>query len=166
MPSSNKTPNIGLDQWSSGDSLSDFFTALNADFSKIDTYVKNAILAAHPIGSKEFNDGTDPATYLGGTWVQTAQGCFIVGVNTGDTDFATSGKTGGEKAHTLTIAEMPNHNHPMGYKSSGSAGSGSVVPAGTDRNNTANDIIDAIGGGEPHNNLPPYQAMYVWTRTA
>lgn len=39
------------------------------------------------------------------------RGRVIVGLNSSDTDFNTLGKTGGEKAHTSTINEIPPHNH-------------------------------------------------------
>lgn len=39
------------------------------------------------------------------------RGRFIVGYNASDTDYNLVGKIGGNKTHTLTIAEMPAHNH-------------------------------------------------------
>lgn len=39
------------------------------------------------------------------------RGKFIVGYNPADSDYNAIGKTGGEKKHTLTEAEMPAHNH-------------------------------------------------------
>ena len=26
--------------------------------------------------------------------------------------------------------------------------------------------VDAVGGGQPHNNMPPYRAVYMWERVA
>lgn len=71
-----------------------------------------AILAMHPIGSLEFNvTGTNPGTYLGGTWIAWGTGRVPVGVDTGQTEFNTVEKTGGFKTHTLVTAEMPAHFH-------------------------------------------------------
>ena len=39
------------------------------------------------------------------------RGRTCVGLNIDDTDFNTIGKTGGEKSHTLTIDELPSHDH-------------------------------------------------------
>lgn len=39
------------------------------------------------------------------------KGNVPVGLNTDDTDFKTLGKISGEKKHTLTVNEMPSHNH-------------------------------------------------------
>lgn len=69
--------------------------------------------------------------------------------------------TGGEAAHTLTTAEMPNHNHTVSpnyqywyYTGSGGAGVGSASGS------TASSVtISYTGGGNAHNNLPPYYAL-------
>lgn len=68
----------------------------------------------YPVGSIYTNASvnTNPATLLGfGTWSQFGQGRVLVGIDTGDTDFGTSGNVGGTKAETLSSAQMPNHTH-------------------------------------------------------
>ena len=67
----------------------------------------------YPVGSiyETDNEGFDPNTSFGGTW-ERIKGKVIVGVDKEDGAFDTVGKTGGEKNHALTIAEMPSHNHP------------------------------------------------------
>ena len=91
--------------------------ATNADnvLVSTDTYqpLVDALLALiYPVGSiyMSVND-TNPATFLGGTWVRWGQGRVPVGVNENDSDFETPEKEGGEKKHQLTIDEMPNHRH-------------------------------------------------------
>lgn len=108
----------------------------------LENLVKQYILASHPVGSIEINiTGTNPSTYLGGTWVAWGTGKVPVGVNTSDTEFNTVEKTGGSKTHahtyshthgvpgvahthstgnhTLTVAEMPGHSHDVRQRSNG-----------------------------------------------
>lgn len=69
-----------------------------------------AVLAAHPVGSLYWTSSTDnPATtFGGGTWVQIKDK-FILAA--GDT--YSNGATGGAATVTLTIDNMPMHNHNM-----------------------------------------------------
>lgn len=70
----------------------------------------------YPVGSiyETDNEGFDPNTSFGGTW-ERIKGKVIVGVDKEDGDFDTVCKTGGEKNHTLTIAEMPSHGHTTAF---------------------------------------------------
>lgn len=83
------------------------------------------------------------------------KGRIPVGKDTNDTDFDVLGETGGEKAHTLIINEMPSHNHTFNFRTSGtqalSGDHGAYMLAGTDSTAIAN-----TGGGQAHNNLQPY----------
>lgn len=55
---------------------------------------------------------TNPSTYLGfGTWKLWGSGRVPVGVDTGQTEFNSSEKEGGEKTHTLNVTEIPTHSH-------------------------------------------------------
>lgn len=67
----------------------------------------------YPIGKIEMNtSGANPNTYLGfGTWIAWGSGRVPVGVDTNDTDFNTSEKTGGSKTIPLTTANLPSHSH-------------------------------------------------------
>ena len=90
--------------------------------------------------------------------VPDLKGRAPVGRDSAQTEFDTLGETGGEKAHVLTVAEMPSHSHPQNVTagSGGPAsridhdadGSGQVYPQGVS--------TDATGGGGSHNNLQPY----------
>lgn len=142
--------------------------------------IKSLILeTTHPIGSLEINtSGTNPSKYLGGVWESFGSGRTLVGVNTRDTSFNTVEKTGGEKTHTLTINEMPSHNHNRArIKHSnqflGPAGGSNANVAGINLNNgyypytneTENNVeVSNTGGGQAHNNLQPYITVYFWKR--
>ena len=92
------------------------------------------------------------------------KGRSLVGVDPDDTDFNVVGKTGGEKEHTLTIDEMPSHNHGVGLNSGGStSGSGLNYLYTPNQYRTYGDsgaeMILKTGGGQAHNNLQPYIVM-------
>ena len=132
----------------------------------------NAIfLTSHPIGSLfETTVSTNPGTLYGGTWAAWGGGRTPVGVNTADTSFNTVEKTGGEKTHTLTVDEIPPHNHRQINYWSGNAGSNTVVTQGLEtsdpRQYGAYDVFtENAGGGQAHNNLSPYITCYIWKRT-
>jgi microcystin-dependent protein len=80
------------------------------------------------------------------------------------------GQLGGEAAHTVNIAELPNHTHtPVGTTTDGDspiptgnylgaadhtyatlAPPVTTLPAGT---------VSVVGGSQPHNNLQPYLVL-------
>lgn len=120
----------------------------------------------YPIGSIYMSiQDTNPSVFFGGTWERIAKGKTLVGVDETDTDFNASSKTGGEKAHTLTVDEIPSHNHVFNFRTSGSqpldGNHGAYMLAGT--NDTA---IANAGGGQAHNNMAPYYTCYIFVRTA
>ena len=114
----------------------------------------------------------NPGTFLGGTWTQFGKGRTLVGVDTSDSDFSTALKTGGEKAHTLTIEEMPSHSH-KGKVHTATDGhmSGSLSEVRRYSSDVGGNIVEetltnSVGGGKAHNNVPPYVTVYFWRRTA
>lgn len=129
--------------------------------------IKSFLDAVYPVGSIYMSvKATNPGTLFGGTWVAIAQGRCLVGVNTSDNDFKTPEKTGGEKTHKLTVAEMPSHSHSnnsLVYW--GDSGTGLAGAATTNwKISIKND--SNVGGSKPHNNMPPYFVCYIWKRTA
>ena len=118
----------------------------------------------YPIGSIYISTtSVNPSNFIGGTWQKFAEGRTLVGVSSTDTDFK-AGKTGGEKAHTLTIEEIPSHSHTSNVSA---WGGGSSYSFNANTIQTGNlEYTGLTGGGRPHNNLQPYIAVYMWTRTA
>lgn len=143
--------------------------------------------AIYPVGSIFINTtGTNPSTFLGGTWEEFGKGRVLVGQDTSQTEFDTLEETGGEKTHTLTTQEMPSHNHmskiySKNYNDNKSipgnrayARSFADITGGwnyTVNGETGGQTVDTIesgnsGSGQAHNNLQPYVVVSMWKRTA
>lgn len=126
-----------------------------------------------PVGSTYVTQSnTNPSTILGfGTW-ERLKGKVLVGLDENDTNFNSIGKTGGEKTHSLTQAELPNLNlGNLGVSWSG-GNSGNVAQSSSQSQYSQNPWkgevkIELGGSGQAHNNLQPYRVVgYMWIRTA
>lgn len=124
-----------------------------------------------PVGTiiQSEDDTFNPNTkYTGTTWVQI-KGKMIIGRDTDDTDFQTSGVSGGSKTHTQTIAEMPSHTHSTDAALWIQAnGYGNVNPGASAEANRANIYsgVDSTGGGQAMDIMNPYEVANIWKRTA
>ena len=142
---------------------------------------KSLLDMVYPVGSIYLSvSGTDPQTLFGGTWARL-EDVFLLAAGAKHA----AGSTGGEESHTLTDREMPTHN---GHLSAGIAG---AAPYGKGNyegylnvsamtayvgggyrgwnvysGNEMHPASEAAGGDQPHNNMPPYLAVYTWKRTA
>lgn len=73
------------------------------------------------------------------------------------------GDTGGEEFHTLTVGEIPAHQHGLPYSINGflPGGDWTFPPAYSPPNSgTIFGATNFTGGGGAHNNMPPYLAIY------
>lgn len=117
-----------------------------------------------PINKIEvFFDAEDHSNFLGFQWEMVSQGKMPIGLNTSDTDFNSIGKTGGEKEVTLTVDQIPPHTHS--YKQNISSQNLATGNYGV-HNWNSNSTTGSTGGGQPHNNMPPYIVMAFWKRIA
>jgi len=154
------------------------------DFDDLQTSaVAAALQAMMPVGFVvTLGVSTNPATLYGfGTWTAIA-GKVVVGLSGSDTEFDTLNETGGAKTHTLTEAQMPNHNHnvfanktaPSVFSNTPAdqtiglySNEGAVVNVYWANGGTQGArAVGSTGGGGSHNNLQPYIVKYVWERTA
>ena len=101
-----------------------------------------------------YGDGDGSTTFN----LPNLKGKIPVGQDTTQTEFDTLGETGGEKTHTLSINEMPTHNHDSGLGGGGTTSGYGLNYAYSNeyRYYDGTDIIGEEGGGQAHNNLQPY----------
>ena len=147
----------------------------------------------YPVGSIYMSTvSTNPATLFGfGTWEAMPAGRVLLAQGTASWGTTyNAGSTGGEATHTLTVGELPAHNHAatistngehnhtaLGCNSSAGPNNGHFGEIGnkTDGsyanteyagNHSHTISINNIGGNNSHNNMPPYIAYYIWKRIA
>lgn len=150
----------------------------------------------YPIGSIYMSTiNTNPADLLGGTWVEL-QDRFLIGAGNTYELGATGGEsthvltvnempshTHAQNAHSHTQAQH-RHNFEVGtgYYNDSYGGNNSKAPTGTQASRVNGNFFDTsyttptinsttatnqnTGGGQAHNNMPPYLAVYMWKRTA
>lgn len=102
-------------------------------------------------------NSTSPANIYGGSWTPIT-GRFL---------YCNSGTSiGGSNTHTLSINEMPRHNHVVDILMANNGGSQYLHTTywGPHKNVTA--YTQNTGGSAAHNNMPAYQTCYAWRRTA
>lgn len=137
-------------------------------------------LACYPVGSIYMSlNPTDPSQLFGGTWQPLDEGRVLIGANS----TYPVNSTGGEATHTLTIDEMPQHTHGLINLDNESGWvlgaldrqtNGTQYTGGLSGGNLWNDMywslsenyITFTGNNQPHNNMQPYLAVYMWYRTA
>ena len=107
-------------------------------------------------------NNTNPGTIFGGTWEQIKD-TFLLACG----DKYANGATGGESEVKLTVDQMPRHNHAIEMTSSGVGYQIERVPFGNQSVwGNSNLPIKPTGGDKPHNNMPPYLAVYIWKRVS
>lgn len=125
-------------------------------------YFKQFINTIYPVGSIYMNTNeTSPEVLFGGTW-ERIQDRFLLGA--GSTYAA--GSTGGEAAHKLEVYELPNHRHNIANCNELGADLDftPVLVGDVNKGWEGAAFTSYEGGGEPHNNMPPYLTVYMWKR--
>ena len=116
----------------------------------------------YPIGSiyMSVND-VEPSMLFGGGW-ERIEDRFLLACGP---NFS-AGTIGGEVTHTLTIDEMPRHEHKA-FRTGGTAWTFTTSWSQTGKNTwdgMAGNQMTVAGGNQAHNNMPPYLAVYIWKR--
>ena len=130
----------------------------------------------YPVGSIYISvNSTSPETLFGGTWEQIQDSFLLASGQTYQ-----NGTTGGSATVTLTVEQMPSHTHTQNAHSHtiGSlaryvitgGGNASVGDGYGNSQNYKTGSTTATnkntGGGQAHNNMPPYLTVFMWKRTA
>jgi hypothetical protein len=123
--------------------------------------------------------GVNPGTTFGfGTWAAWGTGQVPVGVDINQTEFNTVEKTGGEKTHALTEAELATHTHIQNAHQHGIQSDGGTDDSSGNYNRLESGFTKTLntvaatatnqntGSGTAHNNLQPFITWYMWKRTA
>lgn len=126
----------------------------------------------YPVGSIYMSvQDTSPSLLLGGTWVKIEDKFLLSSGTNYPATYDSNGianKTGGEANHTLTVDEIPSHNHLLRTDWGDMSGnvpydrSGNTYSLTVDENKA---YTRNTGGGQAHNNMPPYLVVNVWYRT-
>lgn len=118
------------------------------------------------IGAPDLSTPEKVASVYGyGTWERYGIDRVTVGAG-GEYN---AGSIGGEKEHTLTIAEIPSHQHQLhGWAISITPATGTqYAPTYPyDQYDNANLTTRPVGEGHPHNNMQPYIGTYRYRRIA
>lgn len=146
--------------------------------SEMTKTLSDTMHAQYPVGSYIYSDkSTNPSTYLpymsDTTWVQTAAGRVLIGAGKADSGTVyNAGATGGEEKHKLSIAELAAHSHDVIIGSGSRASTVRYAVSGgtgVDTSNKGNVYntsgTQLAGGNTPHNNMQPYQAVYIFKRS-
>lgn len=160
-----------MDAWLQ--SINDELTAIrNRPFEGIPVH---GILAT----TKHYQSGDEVTADLRyGKWARYAQGKILAGYSLLASDipeYKTMGNEFGENSHTLTVAEMPKHNHGSNMRFE--AGEAILVDAELATKVDSGDMLDHMnedttastnttysGNNQPHNNLQPAVVVAFWVR--
>lgn len=125
----------------------------------------------YPIGSIYLSTtNTNPLELFGfGEW-ERIKDTFLLASG----DIYTNGDTGGESEHILTINEMPNHTHQL--KTDIESPDYNItwpeyfeynegwIQGPAEETESPPTHTTYTGGGQAHNNMPPYLTVSIWKR--
>lgn len=119
-------------------------------------------LKAYPVGAVYISYvSTSPASLFGGEW-KSLTGVFPY--------FNAGTGTGGSNTHTLTTAQMPKHTHSGVVTNITQTTAENRYGIATEYQGIefifSKGSTASTGSGSSHNNMPAYQTLYAWRRTA
>lgn len=116
----------------------------------------------YPIGAIYLSvDATNPSKLFGGTWEQIKDRFLLACGST-----YSNGDTGGEAVHKLIYNELPSEvvtGYCADNQKSWSTGCWENYSTAAYSTNVIR-LSGQGSGNQPHNNMPPYLAVYIWKR--
>ena len=149
------------------------------DNTTLQSWINNLLKTIYPVGTYYYSSSsTSPASLFGGSWT-AVKDAFIFGSGKN----YKVGDKGGELVHTLSLSEIPHHNHSMsntdpdvralvigGQTGTGETTAGFVAGGSNSLWNGIEKrripITDYTGGGHAHNNMPPFVTANIWRRVS
>ena len=109
------------------------------------------------IGDK-YNTASTKAGYIS---VPDLRGRFVVGYDPRNYEYERIGNTGGQALVTLTLDQIPPHNHKITFKEEkwGDNANNRPFPNHTRPDSGYTADTQVTGGGSPHENRPPYYVL-------
>lgn len=149
------------------ESLSNLYHDTSSMSEYLEDFKINLYKSFYPVGAILILDNnTNPNTlFPETTWEAYSQGQILVGYgyldgSTSKQQITFNKEVKGEAKVTLTVSQLPSHNHAM-YQSKIAKGSAGYDYQGSGTNN----YTYYTGGGGAHNNMMPYIAVNIWRRT-
>ena len=143
--------------------IAETFAEVQGEIAQLE---QNYLNYMYPVGSIYISVGsTSPAVLFGGTWEQIEDRFLLAKGST----YTTLEATGGEATHTLTTQEIPSHDHTFNDTTSmvsEQLQNGTAVRLEDICLGSTTGYTSSTGGGQAHNNMPPYLVVNVWKRTA
>lgn len=157
MPTAADVGAVPTSRTVNGKALSSNISLTAADVGAIPATNK---LTAYPVGAVYISyTSTNPASLFGGTWTAI----------TGRFPYFNAGTaTGGSNTHTLATGQIPKNRVYSSDPINGNAGLSNMLHeyAFTMGGAYCDFELTYMGNGEAHNNMPAYQTLYAWRRTA
>ena len=187
--------NLNTDVSSNKTAIDNLNTDVSSNKTAIDNLKGQVLQAVYPVGSVyvSITDSRNPADILGfGTWEALPAGYGLVAQGTataedGSTLTFTAGQKSGEFKHQITVGESAKHSHGQNIAKGNNTGyiaqvagfpsyneehpihkgEGAWIEASGKSSNMYSQInTDYSGASQPHNNVSPCLAAYMWERKA
>lgn len=148
------------------------YVQIESILERFEAMQKQTINKIYPVGSLYMSvSATNPASFLGGAWVQWGNGRALVAVgNNGEHNYTGAEQHFGLDGVTLSVAQMPSHDHAISLWKYGEIDIGylMILKGESARYMGSADSVGTgyTGQNQAHENRQRSITCYVWKRTA